>query len=273
MDKTQIERYLERIGVQYPASPSYRFLSRLYTRHLHSVPFENVDVYCRLPIFLDERYFYEEVVDHKTGGWCFELNGLFFVLLNELGFDVRMIGGEVYCSGGTPCYPCSHMLIVVTVDRPYLLDVGYGDCFREPFPLDGNGRLDDGFSIYSLTHNKNTDTYVLSRQDRKDSSTYRILYQFTMKTRTIEEFLPGFGFMVANERGHLRARFQCNRLGPRGRVTLLNNELKRVTQNGMTIERIETCDDAISFLKDEMGFSASKCRRLEDNTKFRKLFA
>ena len=34
---------------------------------------------------------FRKVVEQKRGGYCFELNKLFFLLLKELGFDCRSV--------------------------------------------------------------------------------------------------------------------------------------------------------------------------------------
>ena len=75
MDITQ---YLERI--QFNASqitPDYITLEALVENHQLHIPFENIDIQNRIPIHLDTDCFYEKIIINKSGGYCYELNGLF----------------------------------------------------------------------------------------------------------------------------------------------------------------------------------------------------
>jgi N-hydroxyarylamine O-acetyltransferase len=90
------EKYLRRIGVENFAIPaSAESLKHLQKRHLLSVPFENLDIHWKRPILLSVESFYEKIVGERRGGFCYELNGLFAELLNELGFPSRMISARV----------------------------------------------------------------------------------------------------------------------------------------------------------------------------------
>ena len=80
-----LEKYLERIGLTKNRELSLEFLAVLQEKHLLSIPFEDLDIPDRDTITIDVEKFYEKIVIRKRGGFCYELNGLFSVLLRELG--------------------------------------------------------------------------------------------------------------------------------------------------------------------------------------------
>src|SRR5260370_8617397 len=89
------EAYLERIGYRGPTLPSLNVLRRLHRRHLLSIPFENLDIHLHRPIILSEAAFYDKIIKHHRGGFCYELNGLFANLLQERGFKVSIISARL----------------------------------------------------------------------------------------------------------------------------------------------------------------------------------
>src|SRR5712664_4710312 len=92
--------YLERIGYSGPTRPSLNVLRRLHRRHLLSIPFENLDIHLNRPIILSKAAFYEKIIKHHRGGFCYELNGSFAALLTRLGFKVTMLSARVASKSG-----------------------------------------------------------------------------------------------------------------------------------------------------------------------------
>ena len=62
---------------------------------MQHMPFENLDVIRKVPIYLNLQRIYEKIVSRKRGGYCYELNGLFNWLLTELGYDAHLIAATV----------------------------------------------------------------------------------------------------------------------------------------------------------------------------------
>ena len=73
-----VNLYLDRIGFKGNVEPSLQVLANLQKRHLLTVPFENLDIHYGIPIKLDTALFFDKIVINKRGGFCYELNGLFF---------------------------------------------------------------------------------------------------------------------------------------------------------------------------------------------------
>ncbi len=127
-----VARYLARIGYSGPTEPNSRVLADLMRRNLERVPFENLDVDLGIPIDLAEEAPYDKVVLRGLGGFCYELNGLFAWLLEELGFKVDRLPAVVYRKNGSVGPDDGHMALLVHVDEGFLVDVGFGESHRRP---------------------------------------------------------------------------------------------------------------------------------------------
>lgn len=125
-DSIHISKYLRRIGASCSGEPSVAKLQQLTLAHLKTVPFENLDpVNGKLPS-LDTRTLFEKIVERGRGGYCFELNKLFYLLLQELGFTCYPVAARVLVRLPAPC-PLSHRGIVVELEgKKYFCDVGFG---------------------------------------------------------------------------------------------------------------------------------------------------
>lgn len=137
--------YLARIGIDEPVDVTLDDLERLQRAHLTHVPFENLDIFHRRGVSTDTDRSTEKIVVRGRGGWCYELNGAFGNLLAELGFEVRWLGARVLPATHTAP---DHLALQVTLDRLYLVDVGFGDSFIRPLPLDSEDRHDGGNGHY-----------------------------------------------------------------------------------------------------------------------------
>ena len=80
------ERYLSRIGLKESSlPPTAQTLETLQRAHLYAVPYDNLDILAGKPIAPAREALYEKIVTRRPGGHCFELNGLFRLLLRPLG--------------------------------------------------------------------------------------------------------------------------------------------------------------------------------------------
>lgn len=154
-----VAAYLSRIGVSAPVDTTVEDLERLQRAHLTAVPFENLDVYHRRGVATGADWSVPKIVDRRRGGWCFELNGAFAALLEELGFSVKRLGATVL-GGETVSDIPTHLSLEVTLDRPYLVDVGFGDSFIRPLPLDEDGPHDGGVGDFGFVVDGGVTTLV-----------------------------------------------------------------------------------------------------------------
>lgn len=126
-DGCDVQKYFERIGYFGRRQADIETLAALQEKHVLSVPYENLEIMERKPLTLDIPCLYKKIVERRRGGYCFELNGLFAWLLEELGFDIVQHFGR-WLRGEPLAYPARrHRVLRVRLDgREYLCDVGVG---------------------------------------------------------------------------------------------------------------------------------------------------
>lgn len=144
-----LSAYLARIGTDVrPGDTSSETLRALQTAHLTHVPYETMDIIRGVPFTLEPDALFDKIVTRRRGGYCFELNGLFALLLRELGFAVTEYFAR-FLRDADPGIPMRrHRVLRVTASdgQDYLCDVGVGGvCPLAPLP----------FSLYTETQEPN----------------------------------------------------------------------------------------------------------------------
>jgi N-hydroxyarylamine O-acetyltransferase len=82
----------------------------LHRAHVMTVPFENLDIHLGRPISLAPADLFRKIVSSRRGGYCFELNGLFALLLEALGIAVTRLAARVLY-GAEGVRPRSHQVL------------------------------------------------------------------------------------------------------------------------------------------------------------------
>ncbi len=131
----ELEKYLKRIGFTDPIRLDRVTLDGLIAAHLQAVAFENLDQKMGIPVSNDLESIYRKIVLDGRGGWCFELNGLFKWVLQEIGFKVSTLAGYVGPECPGPEQAPDHMTLRVECEGPLLVDVGFGGGPNAPVPL------------------------------------------------------------------------------------------------------------------------------------------
>lgn len=221
-----VQAYLELLDLNAPTKPTLAFLERLHERHLLRVPFENLNIHLGRPIRLDIPSLFEKIVRQKRGGFCYELNHLFHWLLRSLGYDSILISARVRTEQGGFSPEFDHLALIVTLDEPYLVDVGFGNAFRRPLPISGEVREDIG-GVYRVRRLESGE-YAMQRQSGESWSD---AYRFTLVPRSIEEFLDMCRYHQTSPDSHFTRNRICSLATRSGRLTLTDTALK-VTENG-----------------------------------------
>jgi len=133
-----VDRYLHRIGYAGAREPTSETLFALQRAHLLAVPFEALDCHLGVPIRLETDALFEKIVVRRRGGFCYELNGLFFELLVALAFRVRRLAARPFTADGAGrlAPPFAHLALLVELERRWLTDVGFGFFSRAPLDVD-----------------------------------------------------------------------------------------------------------------------------------------
>ncbi len=225
--------YLQRIGYRGSLRPTESVLRKLHRKHMLTIPFENLDIPRKRPIVLSKFAFYDKIVKHCRGGFCYELNGSFASLLEDLGFNVSMLSARVARRDGTYSGEFDHMTLLVQLEHPWLVDVGFGDSFTEPKRLDSSKPQSDHGQEYRLYRK---DRWIIISRRTKQDRLWKPQYKFTMKPRKLQDFVPRCKWQQTSRRSHFTHGPMCSRLTPNGRLTLTEAKFV-VTRGARKLER------------------------------------
>lgn len=217
-----VDSYLKRIGISSPVEPDLASLERLQRSHLTAVPFENLDVYARRTVRTDDDWVVAKITERGRGGWCFELNGAFAALLSELGYEVKRLAATVLYGSRSPIP--THLTLEVRLDRPYLVDVGFGDSFIRPLPMDSEGLHDGGTGEYGFQFDNETTTLVA----HEGNGAFLPHYRFARTALDPSDFEEASSFLQTTPGLQwTQTRFATRLLdGGPDRVTLLSDRIK-----------------------------------------------
>lgn len=236
MKPGDVDRYLDRIGFAGDPGVDLVTLTALQQLHLSTVPFENLHVFGRLGVRTDLGWSLPKILDHGRGGWCFELNGAFGALLEALGFPVRRLGAAVLLNG--PNVVIDHLTLEVTLDQPYLVDVGFGDSFIRPLALNRSDPQDGGSATFQFLASPQGTTLA-----RLDEGVPTAQFRFKRVGLQLADFDPA-SYRLQNEPGltWTEKPFATRLLdGGPDRVTLLHDRLK-LKRRGETAESPVSAD-------------------------------
>ncbi|MDQ3652055.1 MAG: arylamine N-acetyltransferase [Acidobacteriota bacterium] len=234
-----IKAYLERINYDGSVAPSAETLRDLQIAHLLTVPFENLSIHAKQPIVLDDDALFEKIVRRRRGGFCYEANGLFAALLRELGFDVTMLSAGVAHAEGGFGPDFDHMALMVTLHERYLLDVGFGDSFREPLLIDESGEQVQGRCSYKIV----PDGAHLILMQRDGGGEWNAQYRFTLLPHEYVDYMEMCRYHQTSSQSHFTRTRVCSRATPNGRVTLSEMRFINTSGSGERQERTLVGED------------------------------
>lgn len=235
-----LSAYFNRIGYRGEIRPDLSTLSELMRHQLQSIPFENTEVQAKRIPSLEPEDIVTKIIKNRRGGYCYEVNGLFAMALNEMGF-------EWYFAGARPMFypsrrPKTHLVIIVTIgEEKYLCDTGFGGYgLREPLIVsDGEVAVQNG------------DTFRLELREG----------EYVVSSWVSEEWAPQYGFALIPQEWiefslanyfnatHPDTIFTQKKLAimqtATGRKILVNNTLK-IIENGITDETTVEYSEAAS---------------------------
>lgn len=222
------DAYLARLGYTGDVATTAVALQQLQLAHLYTVPFENLSIYTPETIQLNEAWLFDKVVQRRRGGFCYELNGLFALLLRDLGFNVELLSAEVADSSGGFAPPFDHMALMVMLDEPWLVDVGFGDTFRHPLRLDMQTEQPQNGRSYQIA----PDGDYLLLKERKPGGDWRPQYRFTTQPHPLADFAPRCHFQQTSPDSHFTKGRLCTLATENGRITLAEKEFVATTLPG-----------------------------------------
>ena len=244
-----ISQYMKRIHMDMPKHINLDFLVRLHRQHVYHIPFENLSIKAKQPLSLDLSDLFKKVVAENRGGFCYELNHLFYGLLTSLNYDCDMIAARIF-KEDVLGPPLDHMAIWVRHTDHYLCDVGYGDLFRSPMKLLHGFVQDDGINRYKIIQNAEK-RYTLYKSNLDNALVKR--YEFELIPRSIDEFQQICQEKQTSSDSHFVKNLICSRATNHGRQSVFN-EVFIVNDNGVrTEEKIASQSQLFTILKTQFG--------------------
>jgi N-hydroxyarylamine O-acetyltransferase len=241
--------YLERIGLGGSVTADQAGLRDLHQAHLLTVPFENLSIHLPEPISLDEGGLIGKIVARRRGGFCYELNGAFALLLEALGAQVQRVGAKVYGEDGLGP-PFDHMALVVTAadgTGPWLADVGFGSHSVYPLRFDDRAEQSDPAATFLLTDTADGDVQVI--KDGKPE------YLIEPRGRPIADFAPTCWWQQTSPESHFRTSTICSLMTADGRISISGHTLIRTSEGTRTEEILPTDSAVLDAYREHFGIS------------------
>jgi N-hydroxyarylamine O-acetyltransferase len=230
LDKAQIQAYLTRVGYDGSLTVSDETLRGLHIAHTMHVPFENLDIHLGREISLEPLDLFEKIVKQRRGGYCYEMNGLFALVLESMGFEVRRLMARMI-AGYTETRPLTHQALLVTIDgQRWIADVGNGRSgLLAPIRLE-NGVVDVQFTERFRLMTKDDYRYLFQTES---AGQWENMYAFTLEGYQAVDYVPANFYNSHSPDSRFVQRKFCTMPTPEGRVTLTEMDLK-ITRNGET---------------------------------------
>lgn len=241
------ENYLKRFKASPTQEHFLQNLAELQSLHMQHIPFENLDVIRRTPIYLNLDSIYKKIVNQHRGGYCYEINGLFQWLLSQLGFDAKLISATVQKPDGSWSKADTHAAILVSLDTLYLVDAGFGDSTISPIPLGGERATD-----HSGTYRVEQVDEVYFDLIRETEDAEKILYRFSTTEKQLADFHEGCVFNQVSPESPFTHQDLVTRATSDGRITLSGSQLVR-SKNGQKEKSELSAAEKKNILKKEFG--------------------
>ncbi|WP_174614627.1 arylamine N-acetyltransferase family protein [Virgibacillus ihumii] len=217
------DAYLDRFHAEKRVDADLPYLAYLQMQHMLHVPFENLDVINQVPITLNREKFFDKIVNHYRGGFCYELNGLFIWLLQQLGYQAHLISGTVHQKNGIWALANSHAAILVELDQSYLVDVGFGDSVRHPLPITGKS-INDVSGKYRVIYNEQNELGPYLLQKNREGL-WTNLYCFDIEENKLIDFTSMCNYNQTSPDSPFTQNLITTIATENGRITLSDNIL------------------------------------------------
>jgi N-hydroxyarylamine O-acetyltransferase len=244
--------YLRRIAVSPPVTADGQGLRLLHRAHQLAVPFENLSIHLAEPISLDEGSLIGKIVSRRRGGFCYEVNGAFALLLEAIGFEVTRVGARVYGVAGLGP-PFDHMALVVRAEDgsgPWLADVGFGSHSDYPLLLGARTEQDDPAGRFLLADAEDADVDVL--RDGKPQ------YRIELRPRSLADFVPTCWWQQTSPHSHFRDSTICSLLTSDGRISLSGRTLITTSGGTRTERQLGGDEEVLAAYRDHFGVTLDR---------------
>lgn len=196
-------------------------LAALIRAHQRWIPFENLDVLAGRRLSLELGALQRKLVEQRRGGFCYELNRLFAGLLRAQGYRVSYLQARVAGRVLSPRFV--HLCLRVELDRPYLVDVGFGEFASAPLPLTEGAKAEGPGGWHRLVRRGRE----LEVQQRLGAGRWLALYQVEPRSYPLSAFKQRFEEQSRSRASFFARGIICVRVTRQGWTTLFIDRLTR----------------------------------------------
>jgi N-hydroxyarylamine O-acetyltransferase len=237
-----LDRYFARVGFSGSASPSVETLRRLHALHTAAIPFENLAAFLGEPISLDPAALQAKLLTPGRGGWCFEHNMLFSLVLEALGLRVTRLAARVRWNVPPEVVTArSHMLMRVEVEGgEYIADVGFGGLtLTAPLRLEPDVEQATPHEPHRLARAGNG-----YRLEACIAGEWQVLYLFDLQEQLPVDYEVSNWYLAHHPRSQFVNGIIAARAAPEGRHALRNTRYSVYRSGGETERRhLSTVDE------------------------------
>lgn len=239
--------YFKRINYSGSREPTEKTLNEIHICHSLNVPFENLDVFYGKPPLLDEVSLYNKIVKDRRGGYCFEMNGIFSIALQRMGFKVTNLLARVTIDGINYTSKTHQVILVEAGNKKWLTDVGFGnDGIIAPLLLVEDTDQKQFAHVYRIVKETKFGGYLLQK---KTGATYNNMYAFTMDECYPEDFIMSNHYTSTFPESFFKVMRMCTIPTREGRITLTDNHFKVVKDEEVTVSEIRNEEEFNNYLR------------------------
>lgn len=275
LDSQQLAAYFRRIGLDITKmnlTPNFDLLATLHEHHVFSIPFENLSIFLEQEIKLDLESVFDKLVTQERGGYCYEMNLLFYAVLKTLNFRPGLNFAEVIYDGELRSRPARHaILIVFLANNHYLVDVGYGrNGLIKPLLLKNNEQIEA--KAYSSQFRVNYEEQYGFIYSSYFKEKYNVEYRFDLfpdeKQNAWQDLETHNQYACKNAHSIFTKMIVITKPSTAGRLTLHNNVL--IEFNGETRNQtiLNNKEDFLRVLKELFGLQLLDDSKLQLPFKF-----
>lgn len=240
-------KYLGLLGVK-ANEPSFELLCEIVKAHIIKVPFENISklLFKKKGInsIPDLSTFLTGIEKYNFGGTCYSNNYYLYILLQHIGFDVKLCGADMKD-------PDVHIISMVNIDgKEYIVDGGYAAPFLEPLPR-------HLYNDYSVSLGK--ENYIIKPKDEIGNTKIehhidgRLQHWYTAKpqTRKLEDFREVIEDSYADYSTFMNA-IRITKFLEHGALVLKNLELTEI-KNSDSFSMKVSLKDIPALIEEKFG--------------------
>lgn len=250
LSEAQIQAYLARIAYTGPRAATLDVLTALHATHLQHIPFENLDISLGRKLDLSTAALLDKLLQQQRGGFCYELNQAFSLLLQSFGFQTSLISARVF-NGKDYGPDFDHMLIQVLLDgQGWIADVGFGDSFRTPLSMNGQAIIELGMH-YQVQPEPGPACFRLMQG--KDGKHMQPQFRFSLQAFGIGDFEAMCLYQQTSPLSHFTQKTICSIATPEGRISISNNKCITTERGERHVRTIHDADEYRRLLQEHFG--------------------